>query len=53
MFPADGTVRSSLEGISALSKGDAKGALKAAIGFVPVPGLKDGLALASKLLFKI
>lgn len=51
MFPADGTVRNSLEGIAALGRGDAKGALNAAIGFVPVPGLKDGLALASKLLF--
>jgi hypothetical protein len=38
--------------ISALKKGDPRGAISAALGFVPVPGLKDAFGLASKLLFK-
>jgi hypothetical protein len=40
----------SLEGIRALGKGDAKGALNAALDFLPVPGLKQGLSLAVSLL---
>lgn len=45
------TVGASLQGISALKKGDAKGAINAAIQFAP-PGVKDALGLASKLLFR-
>ena len=52
MFAADGTIGSSLTGISALSKGDARGALTAAMNLVPGGGLlKDGLSLAANLLF--
>lgn len=51
MFPGDSTIGASLQGISALRKGDAKGAINAALSFVPVPGLKDAFGLASKLLF--
>ncbi len=51
MFPGDGTVGAALQGISALRKGDAKGAINAALTFVPVPGLKDAFGVASKLLF--
>lgn len=52
MLPADGAIGNSLQGIAALRKGDAKGAINAALGFVPVPGLKDAFGFASKLLFK-
>lgn len=45
------TVGASLQGISALKKGDAKGAINAALSFAP-PGVKDAFSLASKLLFK-
>ena len=52
MFPADGTIGSSLAGLSALSKGDPKGAISAAMNLVPGGGLvKDGLSFAAKLLF--
>lgn len=52
MFPADSTIGASLQGIAALKKGDPRGAINAALGFVPVPGLKDAFGFASKLLFK-
>lgn len=45
------TVGASLQGISALKKGDAKGAINAALSFAP-PGVKDAFGIASKLLFK-
>jgi hypothetical protein len=40
----------SLKGIQSLANGDPKGALEAAIDFLPVPGLKQGLGLALSLL---
>jgi hypothetical protein len=52
MFPGDSTIGASLQGIAALRKGDARGAISAALSFVPVPGLKDAFGFASKLLFK-
>ena len=52
MFPGDSTIGASLQGIQALRKGDARGAISAALSFVPIPGLKDAFGLASKLLFK-
>lgn len=52
MLPADGVLGASLQGIAALRKGDARGAINAALGFVPVPGLKEAFGFASKLLFK-
>ncbi len=52
MFPGDTTIGASLRGISALKNGDPRGAISAALTFVPVPGLKDIFGLASKLLFK-
>jgi hypothetical protein len=52
LFPGDSTIGASLQGIAALKKGDARGAISAALSFVPVPGLKDAFSLASKLLFK-
>jgi len=51
MFPSDGQVGAALQGIAALRKGDAHGAINAALTFVPVPGLKDAFGVASKLLF--
>lgn len=52
---ADGSLRTSLRGISALKRGDAKTALKSALDLAPpVPGgvlVNKGLGLASKLLF--
>jgi hypothetical protein len=50
-FPSDGTIGASIQGISALRKGDAKGAIGAALSFVPVPGLKKAFGVASALLF--
>ena len=47
---ASGPFGKSLEGIQALGKGDAKGALSAAMDFVPVPGLKQGFNLVMSLL---
>ena len=52
MFPGDTTIGASLQGLSALKNGDPRGAINAALTFVPVPGLKDAFSLASKLLFK-
>ena len=51
-FPGDTTIGASLQGISALKNGDPRGAINAALTFVPVPGLKDVFGIASKLLFK-
>jgi hypothetical protein len=39
----------SLKGIQSLANGDPKGALEAAMDFVPIPGLKQGLGLALSL----
>lgn len=54
MFPGDGPIQSSLQGIAALTKGDVKGALKSALGLASlIPGgslIKEGLGLAGKLL---
>ena len=52
MFPGDSTIGASLQGIAALKNGDPRGAISAALSFVPVPGLKDAFGFASKLLFK-
>jgi hypothetical protein len=52
MFPGDTTIGASLQGISALKNGDPRGAINAALTFVPVPGLKDVFGFASKMLFK-
>lgn len=52
MFPGDSTIGASLKGISALKNGDPRGAISAALAFVPIPGLKDVFGIASKLLFK-
>ena len=52
LFPGDTTIGASLQGISALKNGDPKGAINAALTFVPVPGLKDVFGVASKVLFK-
>jgi hypothetical protein len=52
MFPGDTTIGASLQGIAALKNGDPRGAINAALTFVPVPGLKDAFGLASKILFK-
>ena len=52
MFPPDGTVGSSLRGLSAITRGDPKGAIYAALNLVPGGGLvKDALSFASGLLF--
>jgi hypothetical protein len=52
MFPSDGTIGASLNGVAALTKGDPKGALNAALSLVPGGGLvKDGLSFAANLLF--
>lgn len=46
LLPADSSVRQTLKGVSALVKGDTKGALKAALALVPLPGpAKDGINL--------
>jgi len=54
MFPGDGPIQSSLQGVAALTKGDYKGALKSALGLASlIPGgslIKEGLGLAGKLL---
>lgn len=54
MFPGDGPIQSSLQGIAALTKGDYKGALKSAVGLANlIPGgalVKEGLRFAGKLL---
>ena len=54
MFPGDGPIQSSLQGMAALSKGDVKGALKSALGLASlIPGgslIKEGLGVAGKLL---
>lgn len=54
LFPGEGPIKSSLVGIAAISKGDSKGALKAALGLAPLaPGgamVGEGLGLAAKLL---
>lgn len=52
MFPGDTAIGASLQGISALKNGDPRGAINAALTFVPVPGLKDVFGFASKMLFK-
>ena len=52
MFGPNSHVGASLQGIAALKKGDARGAISSALTFVPVPGLKDAFGFASKLLFK-
>lgn len=49
LFGEDSHVGASLKGVAALKRGDAKGAIAAALTFVPVPGLKDVFSLASKL----
>lgn len=55
LVPGGNAIGSSISGISALTKGDPKGALKAATDLAPlVPGgsaIKEGLGLATKLLF--
>jgi hypothetical protein len=51
-FPADGTIGAALRGVNALRKGDARSALAAAVSLIPVPGLKDAFAIASKTLFR-
>ena len=48
----DSMLGASLKGVAALRKGDAKGALAAAVSLVPVPGVKEAFSIASKLLFK-
>ncbi|HEX8795521.1 MAG TPA: hypothetical protein VF765_31440 [Polyangiaceae bacterium] len=54
MFPGDGPIQSSLQGVAALTKGDFKGALKSAMGLASlIPGgsvIKEGLGVAGKLL---
>ena len=54
MFPGDGPIQSSLQGVAALTKGDYKGALKSALGLAShIPGgslIKEGLGVAGKLL---
>jgi len=54
MFPGDGPIQNSLQGVAALTKGDYKGALKSALGLASlIPGgslIKEGLGLAGKLL---
>jgi hypothetical protein len=54
MFPGDGPIQNSLQGVAALTKGDFKGALKSALGLASlIPGgslIKEGLGLAGKLL---
>ena len=54
MFPGDGPIQASLQGVAALTKGDFKGALKSALGLASlIPGgslIKEGLGLAGKLL---
>lgn len=54
MFPGDGPIKSSLQGVAALTKGDFKGALKSAMGLASlIPGgsiIKEGLGVAGKLL---
>jgi hypothetical protein len=54
MFPGDGPIQSSLQGVAALTKGDYKGALKSAVGLASlIPGgslIKEGLGVAGKLL---
>ena len=52
LFPGDTTIGASLQGIAALKNGDPRGAIRAALTFVPVPGLKDAFSLASSLLWK-
>lgn len=47
---ASGPFGKSLEGMQALAKGDPKAALNAAMDFVPVPGLKQGLGLILSLI---
>jgi hypothetical protein len=54
MFPGDGPIQSSLQGVAALTKGDFKGAMKSAIGLASlIPGgsvIKEALGAAGKLL---
>jgi hypothetical protein len=54
MFPGDGPIQNSLQGVAALMKKDYKGALKSAIGLAGLlPGgalIKQGLGMASKIL---
>ena len=54
MFPGDGPIQSSLQGVAALTKGDYKSALKSAVGLASlIPGgalVKEGLRFAGKLL---
>jgi len=54
MFPGDGPIQSSLQGVAALTKGDYKSALKSAVGLASlIPGgslVKEGLQLGMKLL---
>ena len=54
MFPGDGPIQSSLQGVAALTKGDFKGALKSAVGLASlIPGgsvIEEALGAAGKLL---
>jgi hypothetical protein len=49
LFPGDTAVGGSLRGLDALRKGDAVGAINAALSFVPIPGLKDAFRAASNV----
>jgi hypothetical protein len=51
MLPGFNIIKASVEGIQALAKGDAKGALNAAVGLVPGGGpLRDTFNQVSKML---
>lgn len=49
LLPADGPLRKGLDTFDALRKGDVKGAVTSAMGFVPSGPLKSALVLALKL----
>jgi hypothetical protein len=51
MLPGFNIIKASIEGVQALAKGDAKGALNAAIGLVPGGGpLRDTIAQVSNMM---
>jgi hypothetical protein len=51
MLPGFNIIKASIEGVSALARGDAKGALNAAVGLVPGGGpLRDTFTQVSKML---
>jgi hypothetical protein len=51
MLPGFNIIKASVEGVAALAKGDAKGALNAAVGIVPGGGaLRDTFTQVSKML---